>query len=44
MKNITIKSEVLVLSAIGIGTAGYAGNFTKSSSYKGDYDSKKAKS
>jgi len=38
MKNITIKSEALVLPAIGIGTDGFAGNFTKSSSYKGDYE------
>ena len=33
MKNITIKSEALALPAIGIGTAEYAENFTKSSSY-----------
>jgi len=42
MKTIAIKSEALVLPAIGIGTAGYAGNFTKFSSYKGNYDSKKS--
>ncbi len=41
IKKVHIKSEKISLPAIGIGTAGYGGNFTKDSSYKGDYNSNK---
>jgi len=41
MKAINIKSEKLILPAIGIGTAGYGGYFKKFNSYKGDFSSKK---